>query len=75
LDPHAAVAYGVLAEHLHLGETGVFLATAHPAKFLPVYEAMGIEVPVPEELAVLRDRPLLAAEMPAELGELRRWLA
>jgi threonine synthase len=75
LDPHAAVAYGVLTEHLNLGETGVFLATAHPAKFLPVYEEMGIEVSVPEELAALRDRLLLAAETPAELGELRRWLA
>jgi len=67
-DPHAAVAYGVLAERLASGETGVFLGTAHPAKFLPVYEAMGIDVPVPESLRALLDRPLLAREIPNEIG-------
>ncbi len=69
-DPHAAVAYGVLHERLAPGETGVFLGTAHPAKFLPVYEAMGIDVPIPESLSVLLDRPLLAREIPNEVGAL-----
>jgi len=69
-DPHAAVACAVLADRLAPGETGVFLGTAHPAKFLPVYEKMGIEVPIPESLAVLVDRPLLAREIPNELGAL-----
>jgi threonine synthase len=69
-DPHAAVAYGVLADRLAPGETGVFLGTAHPAKFLPVYEAMGIDVPIPESLSVLLDRPLLAREIPNEIGAL-----
>jgi threonine synthase len=70
-DPHAAVAYGVLAERLAPGETGVFLATAHPAKFLPVYERLGIEVPVPESLRALMDLPLLAREIPNEIDVLR----
>jgi threonine synthase len=69
-DPHAAVAYGVLAERLAPGETGVFLGTAHPAKFLPVYKAMGIDVPIPESLSALVDRPLLAREIPNEIGAL-----
>jgi len=69
-DPHAAVAYGVLDERLAPGETGLFLGTAHPAKFLPVYERLGIDVPIPESLAVLVDRPLLAREIPAEFGAL-----
>ncbi len=69
-DPHAAVAYGVLADRLESGETGVFLGTAHPAKFLPVYEAMGIDVPIPESLSTLLDRPLLAREIPNEIGAL-----
>jgi threonine synthase len=73
-DPHAAVAYGVLGAHLAPDETGVFLATAHPAKFLPVYERMGIDVPVPESLAALQDRPLLAREIPNEFGALREVL-
>jgi threonine synthase len=69
-DPHAAVAYGVLEETLAPGETGVFLGTAHPAKFLPVYEKMGIDVPIPESLRALLHRPLLAREIPNEVGAL-----
>ena len=73
-DPHAAVAYGVLAERLAPDETGVFLATAHPAKFLPVYERLGIGVPIPQALSVLLDKPLLAREVPNDLGALRKVL-
>jgi threonine synthase len=69
-DPHAAVACGVLEQRLAPGETGAFLGTAHPAKFLPVYKRMGIEVPIPESLSVLLDRPLLAREIPNEIGAL-----
>lgn len=73
-DPHAAVAYGVLEERLAPGETGVFLGTAHPAKFLPVYEKLGIEVEIPESLAALVERPLLCREIPSEFGALREAL-
>src|SRR6476661_1105483 len=69
-DPHAAVASGVLTDHMAPGETGVFLGTAHPAKFLPVYEEMGIDVPIPASLSALLDRPLLAREIPNEVGAL-----
>jgi len=68
------VAYGVLAERLAPDETGVFLATAHPAKFLPVYERLGIGVPIPQALSVLLDKPLLAREVPNDLGALRKVL-
>jgi threonine synthase len=70
-DPHAAVAYGVLRERLEPGETGIFLGTAHPAKFLPVYERMGIEVPVPEALAALAGLPLRVREIPNGFAALR----
>jgi threonine synthase len=73
-DPHAAVAYGVLTERLAPGETGVFLGTAHPAKFLPVYDKLGIEVEIPESLAVLVERPLLSREIRNEFGALREVL-
>jgi threonine synthase len=33
LDPHGACAYQALAEQLKTDETGLFLETAHPAKF------------------------------------------
>jgi threonine synthase len=70
-DPHAAVAYGVLKDRLALGETGVFLGTAHPAKFLPVYEKMGIEITIPPALAELQGRPLLAREIANDFAALR----
>jgi len=70
-DPHAAVACGVLRERLAPGETGVFLATAHPAKFLPLYDEMGIAVPIPEPLARLADRPLLAQPLANDPAALR----
>ncbi|HEV7506926.1 MAG TPA: threonine synthase [Thermoanaerobaculia bacterium] len=70
-DPHAAVAYGVLKDRLAPGEIGVFLGTAHPAKFLPVYEKMGIEVVIPPALSELRGRPCLGREIANEIGALR----
>ena len=33
LDPHGACGYQALADHLQPGERGIFLETAHPAKF------------------------------------------
>ena len=50
LDPHGACGYRALAEGLRPGETGVFLETAHPAKFLDTVQAVvgqPVEVPAP----------------------------
>jgi threonine synthase len=73
-DPHAAVAYGVLKDRLAQGETGVFLGTAHPAKFLPVYERLGIEVEIPPALSELQGRPFLAREIPNDFAAMREVL-
>lgn len=52
LDPHSAVAYRAMGEDLQPGETGVTLATAHPAKLQHLMENI-IEEPVilPAQLA------------------------
>lgn len=51
LDPHGACGYRALAEQLQPGETGVFLETAHPAKFLQTVDSIiGVEVQIPEKL-------------------------
>ena len=51
LDPHGACGYRALAEDLKPGETGVFLETAHPAKFLHTVESIiGTDVKIPEKL-------------------------
>jgi len=53
LDPHGACAYKALSSDLGDGEMGVFLETAHPAKFTETVEAIiGVgNVPLPEKLA------------------------
>lgn len=51
-EPHAAIAYQVLSDHLRDGETGIFLGTAHPAKFKSdVDRILNIDVPLPKALA------------------------
>ncbi|MDL2291672.1 threonine synthase [Bacteroides sp. OttesenSCG-928-F21] len=53
LDPHGACGYRALKEGLTEGETGVFLETAHPAKFLETVEAIiGGKVDIPQKLQV-----------------------
>ena len=51
LDPHGACAYLALKENKKADETGVFLATAHPAKFKETVEScIGKAVEIPEGL-------------------------
>lgn len=71
-DPHTAVAWAVLQRRLQRGETGIFLATAHPAKFKESLEpVLGREIPLPPALAGLVDRPLLAEPIRADADALK----
>jgi threonine synthase len=50
-DPHGACGYRALKENLQPNETGVFLETAHPAKFLETVEnIIGEKVVIPMKL-------------------------
>ena len=52
LDPHGATGYAALKHSLLPREKGIFLATAHPAKFKEsVSPIIGQEVMIPERLA------------------------
>ena len=52
LDPHGACGYEALRQSLQPGETGVFLETAHPAKFKDTVEhIIGKPVEIPTKLA------------------------
>lgn len=52
LDPHGACGFRALSEGLREGECGVFLETAHPAKFQATVEnIIGGPVDIPEKLA------------------------
>ena len=51
LDPHGACGYRALKKQLQAGEVGVFLETAHPAKFKDTVDhILGIDLPIPEKL-------------------------
>ena len=51
LDPHGACGFRALQEGLQAGETGIFLETAHPAKFKDTVEKIiGEAVQIPEKL-------------------------
>lgn len=51
LDPHGACGYRALDEGLNEGETGIFLETAHPAKFKETVEGIiGEPIEIPQKL-------------------------
>ena len=73
LDPHGAIAWLGLQQALEADPraTGVFLATAHPAKFREVVEpAIGQPVELPAALAAALARPRHSVPMPARYPEL-----
>ncbi len=58
-DPHGAVAYLALQKFMQSnpGVCGVFLETAHPAKFIEVVETItGETLPLPDALLKIKDR-------------------
>jgi len=75
LDPHGAVAYRALKEYLKPGETGIFLETAHPAKFkATVEEITGKEVAIPERLAAFMRGEKKSVELPADFAAFKSHL-
>ena len=74
-EPHGAIAYQVLKDQLQAGETGIFLCTAHPAKFKESVERiLDIELPLPEALDKHNKMELLSDTMPADFVTLREYL-
>ncbi|PST86131.1 threonine synthase [Photobacterium sp. NCIMB 13483] len=62
-EPHGAIAYHVLDQQLAEGETGIFLCTAHPAKFKDVVDnILSTDLPLPAPLAKHNALPLLSLE-------------
>jgi threonine synthase len=75
-DPHGAVACHVLRASLRAGEQGIFLATAHPAKFREALApALGRDIPLPTSLSNLLELPLLSEPLAADQAALRRRLS
>lgn len=75
LDPHGACSYRALKESLKDGETGVFLETAHPAKFKDTVErAIGAEVEIPSRLAEFMKGEKKSVAMAADFESFKSFL-
>ena len=73
LDPHGAVGYRALADHLtqHPDQKGIFLETAHPVKFDSVREILGTQGKVPESVDSLLSKEKQSIEMDVKYEDLK----
>ncbi|MDX2321792.1 MAG: threonine synthase [Moritella sp.] len=74
-EPHGAIAYDRLAAQLGEDEFGLFLCTAHPAKFKEsVEDILGRDIGLPKELADCADKANLSVDMANDFAALRAFL-
>ncbi len=75
-DPHGATGYKALEEDLQEGEVGIFLETAHPAKFTETVEKIiGTgNVPLPEKLAEFMKGEKLSVPLSKEFETFKAFL-
>ena len=74
-EPHAAIAYKSLKRNLTETETGVFLGTAHPAKFKETVEnVLGQPISLPQPLAECAGKETLSANKDASYESLKAHL-
>ena len=75
LDPHGACGYQALKEGLKTGEVGVFLETAHPAKFKEKVEAItGSEIAIPERLQAFMRGTKQSVELSKQFADFKDFL-
>jgi threonine synthase len=72
LDPHSAIAYSALERK---NKSGVFLATAHPAKFKDVVEeTLQTKISLPDQLKQVAKKEKSAVFMPADFKSFKDYL-
>ena len=75
LDPHGACGYRALVEGLKKGETGVFLETAHPAKFKGVVDdIIGGDIDIPAKLAAFMKGEKQSVAMTKDFADFKAYL-
>lgn len=73
-DPHGACGYRALETGLKEGETGVFLETAHPAKFKSTVESIiGHEIEIPQKLAEFMKGTKQSIQMPKNFEDFKEY--
>ncbi|OHU85700.1 MULTISPECIES: threonine synthase [Pseudoalteromonas] len=71
-EPHTAIAYEGLTQDKDAKSTGIFLATAHPAKFKEsVEQVLAKQIDMPEVLQNALDKACLAQPMTADYEQLK----
>jgi threonine synthase len=74
-DPHGAIGYAALQHLLKPDETGIFLETAHPAKFGDVVEkALAFSPELPERLAKLLQKEKKSINVKSDYPNFRAWM-
>ena len=75
LDPHGACGFRALKGGLKENETGVFMETAHPAKFLETVESIiGENVEIPEKLQEFMKGEKKSLPLSKEFSEFKNYL-
>ncbi|MFA6701793.1 MAG: threonine synthase [Dysgonamonadaceae bacterium] len=75
LDPHGACAYQALKDGKESDENGIFLATAHPAKFKEIVEGIiDKEIILPEKLESFTKKNKLSVKLPADSESVKNYL-
>ena len=75
LDPHGACGYRALKEQLQPGEVGIFLETAHPAKFKDTVDRiLGIDLPIPEKLQAFMRGQKQSIAMSKDFSDFKAYL-
>ena len=75
LDPHGTCGYRALREQLQPGEYGVFLETAHPAKFKEKVDAItGGDVEIPARLQAFMKGTKQSIEISKDYADVRQFL-
>jgi threonine synthase len=75
-DPHGACGFMALQEFLKLNQVGVFLETAHPAKFTETVEHVVGKgnVPLPQKLAEFMRGKKKAVPMNSDFSPFKKYL-
>ena len=74
-EPHAAIAYKALLRHMDEGDTGIFLGTAHPAKFRETVEnVLGQPISLPQPLVDCSTKESFAVDLPSDYEVLKKHL-
>jgi threonine synthase len=74
-EPHAAIGYRSLARSLAEDEVGIFLGTAHPAKFRETVEnVLGQPISLPQELADCVGKPDFSVDIENSYEALKKHL-